>query len=430
MLKTVKREIKLDETNKDLLDGTSYMLSCLYNALHTACENDYFYKENNHTLYKGLLNGKYNLRDYTVHLKKFMSCENVYSSLVKNTALQLTETYKRFFNGISGYPKKKYQNNKWFSLHYDEPNKSPNIIKGILNIPLGKDDNNQKIVAKATFVESYKYPKNIKIKNSRITRDNRGRYYLIQCIEAPDVKEKENLSTWVSIDMNHKNFFVAITDKGISYEFVKSNIVKYFDKQIDKMKSKLSYTKKGSIRHKRFSKTLSCLYIKRKEQVKQYLYTLSHYLVKNYDTIIIGDYTPTNDTATSPNMKRSMLNQEHIGMFRSIVKWVSEKSGKRYLMVDEYNTTKECCKTGILTKRSPDVRDWVINFNGKEEKVVRDVNSGINIAKKAGYLVNEHLGWDISEIDNELSYRYGKKVRLRSIRPLSLKSDRCDSTLQ
>ena len=119
---------------------------------------------------------------------------------------------------------------------------------------------------------------------------------------------------------------------------------------------------------------------RRREQIKLALFTIANYLCKHYDKILIGDYTPSIDVAPFKNMRRSMLNNTHIGTLRNVIKWVAEKSGKTFIKVEEYHTTKECCICGDLEKKSPDIRTFTCKSCGT--MLSRDINSAINIAKK------------------------------------------------
>jgi putative transposase len=81
-----------------------------------------------------------------------------------------------------------------------------------------------------------------------------------------------------------------------------------------------------------------------------------------------------------------MLNQTYIGMFRTILKQVCDKSYKHYVMVDERNTTKECSVCGTLEHKDPSVRVFTCPKCGTTFN--RDCNSSINIAKKQNLILS------------------------------------------
>ena len=159
---------------------------------------------------------------------------------------------------------------------------------------------------------------------------------------------------------------------------------------------------------------MEAAYDARREQIKSALYSISHVLYDEYDLVCIGDYTPTNETAQYDTMKRSMLNQEQIGSFRRTLEWVATKRGKFYLLIDEHNTTKECCNCGYEEKKDPNVREYTCPKCGT--KVKRDSGSAVNIGKKA----KRHF--DMGKYKNNLSnFTHNGKVlysRKATIKPV------------
>ena len=115
------RAINIIFTKKDqyILDGQSKICNWLYNQLLDLCIKDY--KENNNS--NKYLSGR-NLRDQVPKFKTNKPfLETVHSSPLKNAAIRLKDSYKRFFSKDSKYPNFRPWKKKWFSLLYDEPNK-------------------------------------------------------------------------------------------------------------------------------------------------------------------------------------------------------------------------------------------------------------------------------------------------------------------
>ena len=112
------------------------------------------------------------------------------------------------------------------------------------------------------------------------------------------------------------------------------------------------------------------------------MYSISHFIAKNYDKVIIGDYTPTKSVENITKLNRSVVNQSHIGEFRSILNWVMTKSHKTFVKVSEKYTTQTCCVCGEKEKKTVDIREFTCKKCNTF--ILRDVNSAINIAKKDG----------------------------------------------
>ena len=405
-----KVEVVFSEKDKQILDGQSKICNWLYNHLLELCKYDYY--ENNNE--NKLLSGR-NLRDQVPRLKgNYPFLKTVHSSVTKNVALRLKEAYQKFFKEEDiNPPKFRAWKKKWFSLYYDEPNKGFRVFDdNSLQVTLGANEENQRLQMTGKLKESLNLRPNDKIQTFRLCRQQGGRFYAVFTIKRQPIKEKsQNRSRWVALDPNHKNMFTAIEYQGNSFEFKKFPQLKYWDEVIDELKSKrdkaLRQAKRrkskgdkvyflASKRWERLNKALDKAYHRRREQIKQAMYAIANYLAKRYDYVAIGDYVPSTDTAIYDNMHRSMLNQEVIGQFRRILLWVFERSNKHGAVVDEKNTTKECCICGHEEKKEPNIRKFVCVGCGT--KLSRDINSAVNIAKKDNLLPGSgHVDWDLSQ---------------------------------
>lgn len=462
-----KIEVEFKQEDTYILDGQSKICNWFYNQLLDACIKDYKYNGNA----KKLLNGR-NLRNYGTTLKdEYQFLNTVFSSALKEPSSRIKKAYDKFFKEGAGYPKYRSWKKKWFSLVFDEPNKGWEVkedgktlsisLGNIPNLPKEKGKQNPSVLG--TLKEKIELEENELFKTFSLVKQQ-GKFYAIFTIEKCSIEElefkdamskyrkeynlakKEGLELpqkpvfeeqeivvpkdckWIALDPNHKNFFVGVDYKGDSIEFKKLQIVKYWDKVIDNLKSKRDICQKNyrkrktengtkytvhSPRWNRINHALNIAYNKRREQIKTILYSISHELYRKYDLVVIGNYTPTKGTAKFKNMKRSMLNQEQIGSFRKILKWVAEKEGKYYLMVNEKNTTKDCCVCGNQEKKTPDVRKFTCN--SCNTIIMRDSNSAINIAKKANFYL------DIEKYKDKLSMftytgeaLYGRKAQIIS----------------
>ncbi len=460
-----KIEVQFKEEDAYILDGQSKICNWFYNQLLDACINDYKYNNNA----KKLLNGR-NLRNYGTSLKEEHPFLNtVFSSVLKEPSARIKKAYDKFFKEKAGYPKYRSWKNKWFSLVFDEPNKGWEVKEGgkCISISLGDIPNLPKEKGKKNPSVTGELKEKVELKNNEMFKTfslvkQQGKFYAIFTVEKcskdeldfketmsiyrkevnkakkerinlpekPIFKEEEIIipkdCKWIALDPNHKNFFVGVDYKGNSIEFKKLQMIKYWDKTIDKLKSKRdicqrNYRKRKTIngvkytvsspRYNRLNYALEIAYNKRREQIKTALYSISHQLYRNYDLVIIGDYTPTNNTAKFKNMKRSMLNQEVIGNFRKILKWVSQKENKFYIMVDEKNTTKECCICGHKEKKEPSIREFTCK--SCNSTLMRDSNSAVNIAKKANfYLDLEKYKYKLKSFTHTGEALYGRKAQI------------------
>ena len=110
------------------------------------------------------------------------------------------------------------------------------------------------------------------------------------------------------------------------------------------------------------------------------MYSISHFIAKNYDKVIIGDYTPSK--TDNKNINKDNINESHIGEFRKILNWVMTQSHKTFVKVSEKYTTQTCCVCGAKEKKDVEIREFICKKCNTF--ILRDVNSAINIARKAG----------------------------------------------
>lgn len=397
MLKYNKKvEMIFEKEDELILDGQSKICNWLYNRLLDICKKDYEL----HGKASKITFGN-NIRDMVPYLKyDFPFLSSVHSSPTKNVGRRLQDAYKDFYSKKCGYPKfRSWKNRKWFSLYFDEPNKGFSFVNNkILQISLGKDMNNKQMHVRGEFKESFKLNTDEKIKTFRLCKE-KGRFFGVFTIEAPDTTPKA-VERWIAIDQNHKNFFVAIDHTGQTFEFTKFYQDKYFDKIIDDLKAKRdkcnrSHKKKvthisnntyyiPNRRWVRLDKAIKRNESRKREQTKQLMYSIAHFIAKNYDKVVIGDYTPSKNKEGVSNINRDNINQSHVGEFRSILKWVMTKSHKTFIKVSEKYTTQTCCVCGKKEKKGVDIREFTCKKCNTF--ILRDINSAINIAKKDGLI--------------------------------------------
>jgi putative transposase len=328
-------------------DLQSKMCNWLYNQLFQLVEQDYV---NGNA--KKFLFGR-NLRNQVPTFKQqHPFLYKVHSSPLKNVALRLKDAYDRWLNPELDNEKPHIRSwkKKWFSLFYDEPNKGFQMLDSTtLQVSFGKlsDEEHQEqkkkdksvkkqITITVELIEPLVLEETEVIKTLRITKDLDS-YYAVFTIENKKEVELVKEQTYISFDPNHKNLAVGIDNEGRTYELQRvTSVLQYWDERIDQIKSKRDQCQKQSHlvitphteywkpspRWERLNRVVEKAYLKRREQIKLILYRYAHYFSRKYDTIIIGDYTPTVDVAEHDTMHRAMLNQTPIGQFRTILKWV------------------------------------------------------------------------------------------------------------
>ena len=89
-------------------------------------------------------------------------------------------------------------------------------------------------------------------------------------------------------------------------------------------------------------------------------------------------------------------------------------------MVDETDTTKTCCITKTKKKRPPEERSWVVNGR----LVLRDINSAVNIAKKAGKILDVNK-INLSSVNMYAKMSYRDKLKVNNCLARATQDDSC-----
>lgn len=212
----------------------------------------------------------------------------------------------------------------------------------------------------------------------------------------------------IAIDLGIDKLGVGVDNTGETL-VIKNNVRRisnYFDKHINKVKSKQSATTKGSNQFKYLQKVKTKLYNKKNTQVKQALHIQSKKLVDmNYNTIVVGDLTVKrlmkNEQDVFPKMGKSFGNSS-VSTFVNFLQYKCQAKGINLVKVDERYTTQTNCLTGKLFPERVELKDRAVELHSGLV-IDRDLNSAINIMKR---FYNNHLAsmnepLDVSSVVNK-----------------------------
>jgi putative transposase len=334
----------------------------------------------------------------------------VYSSVLKNAALRLSRAIRDYQDGQHrrranqvNWPTFRAWKRNWFSLQYDEPHKGYRLAGRTLTLVLGQDVSGKQLTIELQLAEALPHWVNYNsIRQCRIVKAGH-RYSVVFSVQRvlPNGKplRPDNI---VALDPNHKNCAYAVDSDGKATEIHNPYFLKILDKRIDQIKSKRDKCKKQSRRITRpdgsqfwlpshrwlmLNARLSDLYRIRREQTKQFLYTVANRLYHDYDAVGIGDYVPHGGGITR-KMRRAMNNQSLNRRFKHVLAWVALRSGKSYLEWEETGSTRTCHDCGYVVADGipPEVREWDCPGPECASHHLRDENAarnGLNRVLKA-----------------------------------------------
>ena len=265
---------------------------------------------------------------------------------------------------------------------------------------------------KIKYSDGNRFPnlKDLTIKEIRV-KNKLGKWLMdfsvefeVQTDEVITVKNKV-----LALDLGLKTLATGIDTDGnlvkVSNKVYKIN--NYFNKQINKVKSKLSKKVKNSKSYNKLNSVKDKLYNKKNEQIKQTLHIQSKEISNmNYKTIVIGDLSVKKLMSTNGvnsgykgKSKRKTFNDSCVSTFVSILSYKCQSKNTEIIKINESYTTQTNCLTGHLFPKHIEINDREVSLT-PEIIIDRDLNAAINIYKRYENnhlaLVNEPL--DVSSV--------------------------------
>ena len=313
---------------------------------------------------------------------------DVYGKLLQEVYRRLGHAMDAFFRRLKngekpGFPRVRPRHN-FFTLCY--PAMYITVEGNKLHLPTagkGKNKRFPEIVVRLTEEAPEVF------KTVAISRDGRGNYYASfpteieeAILEEDEIGEKPEV---LAIDLGIKRLSTGTNEQGRVYHingFHKGK--QWYNKQLDKIRSKRDRCKKKSRRYIHLSKVYKRVSQKKQNKQKDSLHKASnliaHKLVER--TVVVGDLSQKQMVTREHQernkyLNRSVYNDWGLYMFLQMLIYKCQKNGKDLVIIDERNTSKQCSGCGNLQAMPLHKRTYRCKECGM--KMDRDENSAINI---------------------------------------------------
>ena len=230
----------------------------------------------------------------------------------------------------------------------------------------------------------------LNVKEVRLKKKN-GKYMLdvTHELEIEEPKEIKSENKVLAIDLGLKELATGVDNLGkvVVLKNKAAKIDKYFAKEIDKVKSKLSKKQKNSRSWSKLNKTKKRLYRRRNAQVRDTLHTQSRRLADmNYKVIVVGDLSvkklmSKKDVNSKKKNVRKSFQETAIGRFMEFLTYKCLARHNEVITLSERWTTQTNCLTGKLFKEKVNLSDREVWLN-ETICIDRDLNAAINIMRR------------------------------------------------
>lgn len=310
----------------------------------------------------------------------------IHSQTIQQVTLRLDKAYKDFFRRVAsggqapGFPKFRACRD-FFGICY--PQSGYSIQNNIFHT---------RVYGDIKFSKHRNYKGNVR--QVYITCDVKQHWFI--SITTDYIDESKSIKGEVGIDIGLKD--LVVTTDGLKIK--NSTNAKYFDKQIDKLKSRRDLNcKKRSRRYKRLSRVVKRLYGVKSRKVDDFQHKVSRNLSRKYGIIFVEDLSVKNMSESNITGLNKVIRNSKLAQFVSFLVYKVNKVVK----VNPVNTSRTCNNCGNI-KQNLKLSDRVITCSSCGNKYDRDENAAKNILC-LGQAISLGLCTELSTIQEALAFR-------------------------
>lgn len=309
---------------------------------------------------------------------------NVYGKLLAGVYYRLDSAMKAFWRRVKagetpGFPRVRPRH-CFFALCY--PAMYSKIEGDNMILPSGgkgKNKNYPNVVARLTE------PAPTGFKEVAISRDARGNYYASFPAER-SVQQCDTVGI-VAFDLGVKTLATGTNEQGRVYHVGGFKGARWYNKQLDKIRSKRDKCKKKSRRYLSLSNVYKRVSERKRNKQRDSLHKASHLIAHKLveRTVVVGDLSQRQmvlkeHRKRNKHLNRAVFNDWGLYTFSEMLKYKTVLSGKELVFLDERNTSKQCSGCGHLQAMPL----WKRTYCCTECGLVmdRDENSAVNILRR------------------------------------------------
>ncbi len=377
----------------------------------------------------GWREAKATLRDSRKHDPEMNS---VYGKLLQEVYFRLDKSMQAFFRRVAegeqkpGFPRVKPRH-QFFTLCY--PAMYLDKIEGhTIILPTGGGRNwgpkrYPNIVAHLTETPPEHF------REVAVSRDARGNYYCSFVFDdaEQDSKDDEHKSSKnrkkrktlairsdgiVAFELGIKTLATGVNDQGRFYHVGGFKGYRWYNKQLDKIRSKRDRCKKHSRRYIHLSKVYKRVSERQRNKQKDCLHKASHFIAHRLAerAVVIGDLSqrqmviskredePPKERTKRRLRNRAVYNDWGLYGFVQMLIYKCLHVGKELSIIDEHDTTRKC--SGCLQMQ--DMPLWKRTYRCKNEDcglvMDRDENSAVNIYQRFVAGLPPHTSGDLRAV--------------------------------
>jgi putative transposase len=333
----------------------------------------------------------YNLKDLGNYFHQDLSKNEDYTWLnehntkvLKQSIINLLDSYKRFFINGNGFPKFKSKHDNLLSCRFPSEaiSKKNNYLTNKLT--LTGELKNIKFKCSDEYIKYLdKYKSNIK--SATLSKTKSGNYFLSILIDGNLNKTLNKTNNSVGIDLGIKDFI--ITSESEIFENIK--IKRNNKNKLLKLNRNLSKKQKGSKNKNKARIKLARFHNKLNNKKENYLHHIVNTLL-NENQVIVMENLNVKGMMKNHNLAKS-IQELSLYRFKEILKYKAEWYGRDIIEIDRwFPSSKLCSNCGNKNnKLKLKDREWTCTSCNTTHD--RDVNAAINILNEGKRILNNKI---------------------------------------
>jgi putative transposase len=230
-------------------------------------------------------------------------------------------------------------------------------------------------------------------KEVAISRDARGHYYA--SFSYREQEAQQQAGPVVAFDLGIKTLAVGVNEQGRRYHIGGFKGSRWYNKQLDKIRSKRDQCKKKSRRSIHLSQVYKRVSEKKRHKQKDCLHKASHLIAHRLveRTVVVGDISQRQmvmkeHAERNKHLNRAVFNDWGLYPFVQMLVYKCLLTGKDLVFLDERYTSKTCSACG----NRQDMPLWKRMYHCTCGLVMgRDENSAVNILKRYLARLGPHM---------------------------------------
>lgn len=275
---------------------------------------------------------------------------HVYGKLLAEVYFRLDAAMSAFFRRVKagetpGFPRVRPRH-CFFTLCY--PAMYIQVQEKTLRLPTGgKGKNKQYPDILAELTEQPPEP----FREVAISRDARGNYHASFSYRVEEQEKQANQT--VAFDLGIKTLATGVNEQGRVYQIGGFKGGQWYNRQLDKIRSKRDRCKKKSRRYIHLSKVYKRVSEKKRNKQRDSLHKASHLIARQLveRTVVIGDLSQRQmvmkeHRERNKHLNRSVFNDWGLYTFTQMLEYKCRFYGKELVVENERNTSKACSGCG------------------------------------------------------------------------------------